>query len=109
MSNKTEQISTPTSKTSLHKFSFSNPFYDLNTYAGRFKSVWASTNPLLFFVNKNQINSAKDTLSHYKELEDKNQKRGENLMLTKEEIAKIKDCDSIVRSAVHPDTGNVIP
>lgn len=90
-------------------FSFDNPLYDLSTYVGRFKSVWASTNPKLFLVTKNQIQQAKDVLAHFKKVELDAQKRGEKMMLTQDDIKSIKESDSIVRSAVHPDTGKTIP
>jgi len=90
-------------------FTFSKPFYDLNTYVGRFKNVWASTNPKLFWVTKNQIRKAQELIKHYKEEENILKGRNEKLMLTKSEIADLRKADSIVRSAVHPDTGEIIP
>lgn len=93
----------------LEKFSFSKPFYDLSTYVGRFKNIWSSTNPVLFLVTKQNINDAQSLLKHYKLEEQEAKKRNESLMITKAEINKIKKADSIVRSAVHPDTGEIIP
>lgn len=91
------------------QFSFSTPIYDLSTYVGRFKSVWSSTNPLLFLVSGKQISNAQDLLKRYKEMENSLLLKNEKLMLTPEEIAEIKHADSVVRSSVHPDTGVVIP
>lgn len=93
----------------LEPFSFDKPFYDLTTYAGRFKSVWASTNPILFLKTSQQIMDAQKSLQDYKAMEKSAKERGEYLMLSKGDIANIKSYDSLVRSAVHPDTGNIIP
>ena len=93
----------------LEPFSFDEPFYDLSTYAGRFKSVWASTNPILFLKTSSQIMDAKKALDDYKAMEKSAKARNEVLMLPKQEIATIKAHDSLVRSAIHPDTGSIIP
>jgi tricarboxylate carrier len=93
----------------LVPFTFSKPFYDLNTYVGRFKNVWASTNPVLFWVTKNQIKESQDTLKRYKEEEIAAKKRNEPFMITKAEFDTLRKADSVVRSAVHPDTGEIIP
>ena len=99
---------TNTNTNDMH-FSFDHPLYDLTTYVGRFKNVWASTNPVLFFATKKQITESQDLLKHYKDSEAEAKLRNERLMITKDEFYNIRKADSIVRSAVHPDTGNVIP
>ena len=109
MSGESATMTSENEKLNLKPFSFDKPFYDLNTYVGRFKNVWASTNPLLFLVTNNQINNAKASLEHYKQQEVKARERGESLLLTQKEISSIKYYDSVVRSSVHPDTGDIIP
>jgi tricarboxylate carrier len=91
------------------EFSFTKPMYDLSTYAGRFKNIWSQTNPLLFVVSKVQIKDAQDLLKRYKDQESVLTTKKEKMMLTETEVADISKADSIVRSAVHPDTGIVIP
>jgi hypothetical protein len=90
-------------------FSFKTPFYDLNTYAGRFKSIWSSTNPLLFWLSDKQVLEAKNSLDDCKNQEMKANAKGEVYMLTTSEIEKMRRNDSIVRSSIHPDTGKLIP
>lgn len=109
MSGETAQITTKNADKNLQPFSFKKPFYDLSCYSGRFKSIWASTNPVLFWVTNNQIKEAQKSLEDYKIQEKSANARGEELLLTTQEIDKIRKNDSIVRSAVHPDTGVVIP
>lgn len=94
---------------SLIPFTFSKPLYDLSTYVGRFNNIWASTNPLLFLISKKQINDAQDLLKRYKEEEMEAKSRNESFMLTKSQIDDIIKADSMVRSSIHPDTGDLIP
>lgn len=93
----------------LEAFTFSKSFYKLDTYVGRFKNVWSSTNPILFLVTQKRIRDAQDLLKEYKTREIVAKEKAEHLMLTHKEIAQLKKADSIVRSAVHPDTGEIIP
>lgn len=90
-------------------FSFKKPIYDLDTYAGRFKSVWSMTNPLVFLVTNKQIRDSEELLQRYKNQETILASKNEHMYLTPQEIAQIKKADSIVRSAVHPDTKQIIP
>ena len=93
----------------LVSFTFSKPLYDLSTYVGRFKNIWASTNPLLFLVSKKQIYDSQDLLKRYKEEENSAKNRNEKFMITKSQVDEIIKADSIVRSAIHPDSGELIP
>ena len=90
-------------------FTFSKPLYDLTTYVGRFKNILASTNPLLFLVSKQKIYDSQDLLKRYKEEENAAKNRNERYMLTKAQVKEIIKADSIVRSAIHPDSGDLIP
>lgn len=90
-------------------FSFDKSIYDLNTYIGRFKNVWASTNPILFLVTKKQISDSQELLSHYKAEESLAKSKNEKFFITQKEFEQIKKADAIVRSAIHPDTGDLIP
>jgi len=90
-------------------FTFSQPFYDLSTYVGRFKSVWASTNPLLFLVSNNHVMECQGLIKRYQDEELAANAKNEELFLSQDEVAQIKQADSVVRSAIHPDTKEVIP
>mmetsp|Transcript_11988 Transcript_11988/g.13521 ORF Transcript_11988/g.13521 Transcript_11988/m.13521 type:complete len:313 (+) Transcript_11988:24-962(+) len=109
MSGETVQMKKEKSTKALKRFTFDKSFYDLTTYVGRFKNVWASTNPVLFFVTKDQIKKSKENLAYYRLQEQKAKERGEPLFLSEEVIRELKNSDSIVRSSVHPDTQEIIP
>lgn len=100
---------TEAAKGDLVHFTFKKPLYDLNTYVGRFKSVWSQTNPIVFWATKSQIKKAQELMNNFQEKENILQSKGERLMLTKDEINSIYKADGMIRSAVHPDTGSVIP
>lgn len=109
MSNKEMSKVTQVDEGSFVPFTFSKPLYDLSTYAGRFSNIWASTNPLLFLISKKQVSDAQDLLKRYKCEENEAKKRNEVFMLTKSQIDEIVKADSMVRSSIHPDTGELIP
>ena len=109
MSGETATMNTKNVNANLKPFTFDKPLYNLDSYIGRFKNQWASTNPILFLVSGKTIKKSVDTLAHYKALEQKAKAKGEQLMLSKSQIDDIYYCDSVVRSSVHPDTGHTIP
>ena len=109
MSQETATKMTGNGDDNLQSFSFDKPFYDLSNYYGRFMSVWSSTNPLLFLVSNQKVRDWQEFLKRYKEQERTAKQKNDKLWLTKSEIAQIKKADSIVRSAVHPDTNELIP
>ena len=80
--------------------------YDLSKYDQRFKQQVSLVNPLRFFVSKKRILEAKEEVNAYRELQaqgDVSLTQG-NVLLTDEEITRLKESSKIVGSAIHPDT-----
>ena len=73
--------------------------YDLSKYNQRLKQQVNLVNPLRFFTSKKRILEAKEEVAQYKE----KAKEGE-VMLTQTEINRLRESNSIVGSAIHPDT-----
>lgn len=66
-------------------------------------------NPLLFFTPKSRIEEAREELFKYKLRVEAAEGIGGEVLLTKEEIARVSKNNTIVRGAVHPDTNEIIP
>jgi hypothetical protein len=63
----------------------------------------------LFWLTDKQVLEAKQSIDDCKSQEMAANAKGEAYMLSTSEIEQIKRNDSIVRSSIHPDTGELIP
>lgn len=102
---------TTTAKGELVPFSLEIPEYDQNTYIGRFKRFQETCNPMLAFFSNTKINEMRQLLEDQKNREeDAHAQTGSRVvLLTKEEIAKLRRAQTVVSTAIHPDTGEFIP
>mmetsp|Transcript_14656 Transcript_14656/g.16917 ORF Transcript_14656/g.16917 Transcript_14656/m.16917 type:complete len:107 (+) Transcript_14656:53-373(+) len=92
----------------LVPFNLNEPEYTQSTFSGRFMTLLRSQNPLNFFLPHYKIVEAKQIIDEEKSIS-KGLKSGEYVYYTREKVQKIRSAQSIVSSAVHPDTGEYIP
>lgn len=93
------------------EFTMQVPEFDQSTYWGRFEAFRATANPLRAFHTNSQIKAMQELLKKQKEREEAQMARtgSPKVCMTAEEIAEVRRCQSIVSTAVHPDTGEFIP
>ena len=92
----------------VFEFRLDTPEYNENTYMGRFMSLMKTQNPFNTFVGPKKINASKELISKQMKLEEEAIKKGSRLMLSLEEIQKLRKAQHIVGSSVHPDTNQII-
>ena len=92
-------------------FSIHEPEFDMTTYSGRFMSFRKICNPFIAFYSNKKIMKMQKLLEEQKDAEEKNWiMHGDYKMpLTEEQILKLKIARTVVRTAIHPDTGEFIP
>uniref|UniRef100_A0A7S3IEW7 Sidoreflexin n=1 Tax=Strombidium inclinatum TaxID=197538 RepID=A0A7S3IEW7_9SPIT len=80
--------------------------FDSSTYLGRFKMSASQLNPLLYLTPRQTVVDSQKLVADYKI---KQEATGEPLMLSTTEIEAYKKATRVVASAVHPDTGEIVP
>ena len=85
--------------------------FDKNSYFGRFRSFQKTCNPFLAFYTNPQINQMRQLIQEQKEREEEQFKATGSwlIKLTQEEIKKLREAETVVSTAIHPDTGEFIP
>jgi len=73
------------------------PRWDQNSYWGRAKHFFTTTNPLNLFATPSQLQTAKETIDKYKS--------GEKTDISEDEVWRAKQ---LYDSAYHPDTGELM-
>jgi len=73
------------------------PRWDQNSYWGRAKHFFTTTNPLNLFATPSQLQAAKETIDKYKS--------GEKTDISEDEVWRAKQ---LYDSAYHPDTGELM-
>jgi len=95
----------------LVSFSLEHPEFDTSTYLGRFRTFQKTCNPFLAFYTNAHINELR------KKIEDQRLKEEEAfkatghraIQLSVEEVKAIRRAQTVVSTAIHPDTGDFIP
>lgn len=95
----------------LIHFSMEHPEFDETTYYGRLRTFQKTCNPLLAFYSNARINQMRELITKQKEREEENFKATgkHELLLTKQEVKEIRVAQTVVSTAIHPDTGDFIP
>ena len=95
----------------LVPFSLEVPEHDQSTYFGRFKRFQETCNPKLAFFTNSQINQLRKLIEDQKSREEEAFAKTGNrmLLLSKEEIRNLRKAQTVVSTAIHPDTGEFIP
>ena len=99
------------SQRGLIPFTIEEPEFDSSTYVGRFKAQLKSCNPLYAFFSNKQILEMKSMIQLQKDKEaDHFKNTGQKkILMSEEEIKKLRIAQTVVSSAIHPDTGEFIP
>ncbi|CAI2373929.1 unnamed protein product [Moneuplotes crassus] len=87
-------------------FRFEDHKQDQSTYIGRFRHFFDVINPIRFFVTSAQIREAQQKISLKEEVA---KNLGFDIYATKSEANELLEYKKIVDSAIHPDTGEIIP
>lgn len=92
-------------------FSIEEPEFDENTYMGRFEAFRKTANPFHAFYTNSRILKMKQLIDDQKVKERETfEKTGKRqVMLTRNEIKEIRVAETVVSTAIHPDTGKMIP
>jgi len=92
-------------------FSIQEPEFDMSSYVGRFMSFRKICNPFIAFYSNRKIKDMQKLLEDQKEAEEEqfNFKGDYKLPMSEDEILKLKIARTVVRTAIHPDTGEFIP
>ena len=93
------------------EFTIEEPEYNQETYQGRFMSFVKVCNPLIAFNTNSRIIAMQKMIEDQRGKERENRERGGNgrLALTKEQISELRSAQTVISTAVHPDTGEFIP
>ena len=83
----------------------------METYAGRFKKFMKLCNPLLLLKSNTGILKMQRLIKEQRERESEQFKKTgkKHIMMTADEIKKLRHADAVVRTSIHPDTGEIIP
>jgi glucose-6-phosphate dehydrogenase assembly protein OpcA len=86
------------------------PEYDETTYWGRFEAFRAMANPIRAFHTNSQIRQMQSLLLIQRAREDSQLAKigSPEISMTLEEIKAVRKAQSVVATAVHPDTGEFI-
>ncbi|KAK3096078.1 hypothetical protein FSP39_022821 [Pinctada imbricata] len=76
-----------------HRINIEEPRYDQETFVGRAKHFFITTNPLNVLATTSQLNNAKDIVERYR--------KGESLQINEDDLWRAKQ---LYDSAYHPDT-----
>jgi len=93
----------------MKAFSLKKSEFNLDTYWGRFKHMYTRINPTLFFVSKKTIETCKEKVDAFKMREEASNRINSKVYLKEDEVKDMIKCNRIVGSAVHPDTGKIVP
>lgn len=91
-------------------FSIDESEFAMDTYFGRFKKFMKLCNPLLLLKSKSSILKMERMVKEQREKEHQNfLKTGKkHVMMTKDEIKRLRYAETLVKTSIHPDTGEVI-
>ena len=92
-------------------FTIEKPEYDQSSYQGRFMSFVKVCNPLIAFCTNTRLLEMQKMIKQQREKEEQSlQKTGDRRVpLTRAEIASIRQAETVISTAIHPDTGEFIP
>ena len=92
-------------------FSIEKPEFDLNTYWGRFEEFRATANPLHAFYSNSRILSMKKKIEmqEMREMAEHMKHGKREIPLTQGEIDELKVAKIVTSTAIHPDTGHLLP
>ena len=92
-------------------FSMEHPEFDEHTYYGRFRAIQKTCNPFIAFYSNARITEMRNLIEKQKQREEENFKNTgkHELLLSKDEIKEIRLAQTVVSTAIHPDTGEFIP
>jgi len=95
----------------LVSFSLEHPEFDTSTYLGRFRTFQKTCNPFLAFYTNGQINELRKKIDDQRMKEEEAFKATGNraIQLSVEEVKAIRRAQTVVSTAIHPDTGDFIP
>lgn len=81
----------------------------MNTYLGRVRYFFKVFNPLNSFYNNEQIEAMQEVLAKQRRAEADASAQGKYVMLSEEEITKLRKLQTIVDASIHPDTKKPVP
>ena len=98
-------------KQDLVRFTIDEPEFDQKKYQGRFMSFLKTCNPLDAFYSNQRIVEMQKLIKEQKEKEEKMLKEtgDKHVLLTRAQIKEIRTAETVVKTAIHPDTGEFIP
>ena len=101
-------------------FSLKQSEFDTDSYLGRFKHMITRINPRyhfslsnnvfsLFFISNSKVEESKEKIEKFRLREEAATNLGSAVYLKQNEIDDLISSNRIVGSAVHPDSGKIIP
>lgn len=81
--------------------------YDQSTFAGRYKKMFFACNPLMLLKTEAELRAAEKELKEFRAKWESDKSVADKL--SPDENARLWDVKTLVDSAVHPDTGEIIP
>ena len=92
-------------------FTIEKPEFNEDTYWGRFEAFRATANPFHAFYPNSRIILMQEQLKQQKAKEQEQFTRTgkREIEMTKSEIRELRVAETVVSTAVHPDTGKIIP
>ena len=92
-------------------FTIEEPEFDETTYVGRFQAYRKTSNVFNAFHSNKAITEMQKLVQAQKDREDEAEKKTgyREVKLTRKEIQEIRTAQTVVSTAIHPDTGKFIP
>lgn len=101
----------PTQKDTHQLFSIDEPEFDTSTYFGRFRRNRLICNLFIAFYTNGQITKMQKMIEDQRQREeDQFHRTGQRKVQTSvEDIKSLRRAETVLRTAIHPDTGEFIP
>ena len=92
----------------LIKFNLSEPEYSPKTYFGRTMNLLRVQNPKYSFAGSKKIEAARQMVDDHFQTEEQYKKENKVMMVSKERAKELRNANYLVKSSVHPDTGQIL-